>query len=316
MQFYKHDIVQWRGGTVGLSDRAYRVYHVLVEEIMLNEGPVPHHERSLAGKSNRSARDFRAALAELVAAGKVTIRAGMIENLRAEKELKSVRKLREHAAKGGRTLRERSANGPRKVGELDEKHNDNNGALEAVLHSDKKHYRGREEGRVEEERKAPLEDPPRSAPPPWPNPPQGQTSRNWDEPPQFAELWKVYPKRTKRRFAVRAFATALQRADFSIILAGAQTFRAQCDRDGQEKFAPSLEDWLDADGWIEHLTPTKTGKPHVSAKVAAARNAFIGVHERALDDERAEADRATGAGGRREPLRLVGTGGATGDGDH
>ena len=52
--FYKHNITDWRDGTASLSDRAYRVYHIIVEQIMLNEGPILYHDKSLAGLSNRS----------------------------------------------------------------------------------------------------------------------------------------------------------------------------------------------------------------------------------------------------------------------
>jgi uncharacterized protein YdaU (DUF1376 family) len=115
--FYKHNISAWRGGTSDLSDRAYRVYHVIVEQIMLHEGPVPYHERSLAGLSNRSTRDFRAAFQELTDAGKLQVVNGKITNNRAEIELDSIRANRENAAKGGRKVGERSVNGPRMVDE-------------------------------------------------------------------------------------------------------------------------------------------------------------------------------------------------------
>jgi len=116
--FYKHDIHAWRGGTGKLSDRAYRVYHIIVEEIMAQEGPIALHEKSLAGLSNRSVRDFRAAIEELIKAGKIVFDdAGRIGNGRTEKELRSIKINRENAAKGGRILRERSASGPRVVGE-------------------------------------------------------------------------------------------------------------------------------------------------------------------------------------------------------
>lgn len=125
--FYKHHIMDWRSGTSSLSDRAYRVYHVIIEEIMLNDGPVPLHERSLAGKSNRSTRDFRAALAELVAAEKVIVKDGFLHNPRAEAELDAIQKSREKYPKSPRKVDEYSANSPRIVRELEEKPNDING---------------------------------------------------------------------------------------------------------------------------------------------------------------------------------------------
>lgn len=142
--FYKHHIMDWRSGTSGLSDRAYRVYHVIIEEIMLNDGPVPLHERSLAGKSNRSTRDFRAALAELIEAGKVIAKDGFLHNPRAEAELDAMQNGREKYPKGPRKGAENTANSPRKVDEysansprivreLEEKPND----ISASFHTNK-----------------------------------------------------------------------------------------------------------------------------------------------------------------------------------
>lgn len=142
--FYKHGIADWRDGTAELSDRAYRVYHVIIEQIMLNEGPIQLHERSLAGLSNRSVRDFQAALRELVETGKVIISDGKIDNIRTRSELSRVNSNRENAASGGRVVpersattsrvvSERSANGEREVGEAQEIHNEINGHPQAVL---------------------------------------------------------------------------------------------------------------------------------------------------------------------------------------
>lgn len=118
--FYKHEISAWRNGTGALSDRAYRVYHVIIEEIMLNEGPIPLHERSLAGKANRSTRDFRAAIQELLTLKKIEIENGYIDNLRTKIELDDILLNRKNASLGGknsaksrRKLLEYSSNTPR-----------------------------------------------------------------------------------------------------------------------------------------------------------------------------------------------------------
>lgn len=168
VQFYKHDIAQWRSGTVMLSDRAYRVYHVLVEEIMLNEGPIPLHERSLAGKSNRSVRDFNAALAELIGAGKVSVRGGFVENSRAEKELTTIRDNREHAAKGGR-----NSGGSRKIA------NENKAADEAPLRDATKPKR---EEKTREDKKE-ISQPSVARPKPV----------RTQYPDDFLEFWNGYP---------------------------------------------------------------------------------------------------------------------------
>lgn len=149
--FYKRDIPAWREGTRHLSDRAYRVYDVIVAEIMIHEGPFRLHERQLAGESNRSVRDLRAAIAELVEVGKIHIdELGFIHNARCQRELDAIFANRANAAKGGakraqktgensangpRVVGECSSNGPRVVCELTEKPNDFNADEQATLDS-------------------------------------------------------------------------------------------------------------------------------------------------------------------------------------
>ncbi|WP_181017438.1 YdaU family protein [Methylobacterium sp. V23] len=101
--FYKHDIPAWMDGTEKLSDSAYRAYHVVVQLIMLNEGPIALNERGLSGRCNMTVKAFGRALTELVAVGKVTLEDGRIHNARADRELESVMKNRENAGKGGKT---------------------------------------------------------------------------------------------------------------------------------------------------------------------------------------------------------------------
>jgi uncharacterized protein YdaU (DUF1376 family) len=161
--FYKHDIPHWRGGTASLSDRAYRVYHVIVEEIMMQEGSFPLHERSLAGMANRSVRDCKLALNELVACGKIKIEGGRIFNERAEKELDWIRENRKNAAAGGKKTAEKvsttprddldwSATTPREAVENIGRHNEISSAVEAALDAANKPKR--EEKRREEKKES------------------------------------------------------------------------------------------------------------------------------------------------------------------
>lgn len=101
--FYKHDIPAWMDGTENLSDAAYRAYHVVVQLIMLNEGPITPNDRGIAGRCNQTVKTFTKALAELIKAGKLTMRDGRICNARAAVELSFVEKNRENAGKGGKT---------------------------------------------------------------------------------------------------------------------------------------------------------------------------------------------------------------------
>lgn len=81
--FYKHDIPAWMDGTEALSDGAYRAYHVIVQLIMLNEGPIALDERGIAGRCNQDLRTFRVHLATFLRAGKLTLSDGLLSIERA-----------------------------------------------------------------------------------------------------------------------------------------------------------------------------------------------------------------------------------------
>lgn len=151
--FYKHDIAAWRGGTASLTHEQYRVYHVLVEQMMLEEGSILVHERMLSGLANMSTRSFRAVVDELVRGGKVFRDGDRLANGRVETELSAVRQNRQNASLGGRsrpvrdqfttssaekksrTGREHSANTPRTGRDVHGNPNEINGAGEAPLNT-------------------------------------------------------------------------------------------------------------------------------------------------------------------------------------
>lgn len=103
VQFYKHDIPSWMGGTETLSHLAYRVYHVVCQLIYLHDGAIVYNPRGLAGRCNTSERWLQTAIDELIAAGKLTLdEHGKLHNERAEQELEFYRQNRRNGAKGGR----------------------------------------------------------------------------------------------------------------------------------------------------------------------------------------------------------------------
>ncbi|MFK4534324.1 uncharacterized protein YdaU (DUF1376 family) [Bradyrhizobium ottawaense] len=99
--FYKHHIPDWMDGTENLDHATYRVYHVIVQLIYLNEGPIANNEHGIAGRCKTSARSYRACLETLLRLGKLTLEDGRIDNRRACQELHSVGENRANAAKGG-----------------------------------------------------------------------------------------------------------------------------------------------------------------------------------------------------------------------
>lgn len=92
MKFYKREITAWMDGTESLSDGAYRAYDVIVNLIYLHEGPITLNEKGIAGRCNQSTRAFRSHLQELFDSGKLRLVSGKLANIRAEKEIETLRK--------------------------------------------------------------------------------------------------------------------------------------------------------------------------------------------------------------------------------
>jgi uncharacterized protein YdaU (DUF1376 family) len=118
--FYKHHIPDWMEGTESLDDQEYRVYHVIVQLIYLNEGPILNHECGIAGRCRMHVLTYRKALRALLELKKLAMTEdGRIANLRATSELLSVNRNRTNAALGG--VRSRSVpKSPRKPLENDD----------------------------------------------------------------------------------------------------------------------------------------------------------------------------------------------------
>ena len=86
--YYQHDIASWMDGTEGLSDGAYRLYHVICQLIYLHGGPITYNPRGLAARCNqRHELVTRYYAPELLKAGKITIENGKVGNVRCQSEL-------------------------------------------------------------------------------------------------------------------------------------------------------------------------------------------------------------------------------------
>jgi hypothetical protein len=66
-----------------------------------------------------------------------------------------------------------------------------------------------------------------------------------ETPPGFNEFWAAYPRKTQKRDAIKAYRSALKRADADTILAGLKRYRFKPERDYQ----PQAERWLNGDRW-------------------------------------------------------------------
>ena len=240
--FYKHDIPAWMDGTEALSDGAYRTYHVVVQLIMLNEGPIALNERGIAGRCNQAIKTFRVHLKTLLAAGKLTLTDGRLSNPRAEIELEAVMKNRENAGKGGlsgKKLVQKSAEQVMSGASLPDEHPiepdkslKNNDTVEASL------------DRLSSLKEKRREDSPIV--------PKGT------EPDGFAEFRNAYPKRNvafpttparKRWFEARR-----RGASSKEIIAGAKAYAAEQERIGKvgTEFVKTADSWLHQKRWEDY----------------------------------------------------------------
>ena len=71
----------------------------------------------------------------------------------------------------------------------------------------------------------------------------------------FLEFWKAYPRKADKGPARKAFEKALDRASFDTILAGAQAYREDPNR--EDRFTKYPATWLNADAWENPPLPSK-----------------------------------------------------------
>ena len=95
-------------------------------------------------------------------------------------------------------------------------------------------------------------DPPRSENPTTKNTKKNNKEDIWK---LFEEFWKEYPKKASRGTAERAFKSALTRASFEEILAGAIRYRQDPTRD--DRFTKNPGTWLNADAWLDEYEPSR-----------------------------------------------------------
>lgn len=70
----------------------------------------------------------------------------------------------------------------------------------------------------------------------------------------FSEFWREYPRKKDKGSALKAFRSALKRAKFEEILAGAIAYANDPERKPEYTKFPST--WLNADAWENEITPS------------------------------------------------------------
>jgi hypothetical protein len=71
----------------------------------------------------------------------------------------------------------------------------------------------------------------------------------------FAQFWAIYPKKDDKPLAKRSFEKALKRATLDIILAGAERYRDDPNR--ENLFTKNPSTWLNADAWENDPLPSR-----------------------------------------------------------
>jgi hypothetical protein len=85
----------------------------------------------------------------------------------------------------------------------------------------------------------------------------------------FERFWSTYPKKADKRVAFRAFAKALSRVDLDTIVAGAERYRDDPNR--EQAFTKNPATWLNADAWENDPLPARTRR--AESKSRADENA-------------------------------------------
>lgn len=89
---YPRDFIE---GTVGMPLELKGAYRLVLDLIYLRSGALPDDPRYIAGVLGCSVRAWNRYRAELIEAGKIVLRDGVISNFRADKELETLGKFQE-----------------------------------------------------------------------------------------------------------------------------------------------------------------------------------------------------------------------------
>lgn len=79
-----------------------------------------------------------------------------------------------------------------------------------------------------------------------------------DEDPQFNQFWQVYPRKSAKGTARRAWSKALAKAIAEDIIAGAQRYAQDPNREDAYTAHPAT--WLNGERWSDDVLPAKEGR--------------------------------------------------------
>ncbi|AYN56861.1 helix-turn-helix DNA binding domain protein [Arthrobacter phage Andrew] len=103
--------------------------------------------------------------------------------------------------------------------------------------------------------------------------------------PDFADFWAVYPRKTAKASALKAWQKAVKTADAAAIIAGAERYAGDPNREA--KFTAYPATWLNAGRWEDEALPSRSSGPRdrqgeILAREMAAARAFDAQELRAI----------------------------------
>ncbi|MEU2106447.1 hypothetical protein [Nocardia sp. NPDC019255] len=90
------------------------------------------------------------------------------------------------------------------------------------------------------------------------------------EPTGFSDFWAVYPRRQNKGAAVKAFAKAIKKAGLAEIIAGAQRYADDPNRD--PAFTAHASTWLNGERWSDDPAPARAAANGASARSQSVRD--------------------------------------------
>lgn len=225
LPYYKAFPRDFFDGTVGLDFEVKAAYRLLLDLIYQHGGRLYDDQRFIAGQMGCSVKKWNGLRAAILATGKITVSEGYLGNLRADKELDSLKSFRETQRKNGSV--------PKKNKDLTEAM-----AKPEASHTDTDTDTERGEGK------------PSLALVPKPS--------------RFEEFWNVYPhrggvKRDRKHSQARYAAQVKAGTPEQDIIDGAK--RAGNDRRVRDGFARDPTTWLNAEGWNDEIDTSTNSAP-------------------------------------------------------
>lgn len=110
---------------------------------------------------------------------------------------------------------------------------------------------------VAEVRSKKLEVRSNTTPPKAPSSGTSEKRNRYDYPDDFEAFWSIYPKDADKRAALKAWNSAVKRADSDAITDGAARYRDDPNRD--ESYTKNASTWLNADAWENGPLPPRGG---------------------------------------------------------